>query len=74
MTWRVAWADSLNHALEAAGLAARVDHRSMAARDPDVEPQIHVGVVAKQRHERGLRSDRVTENAAIVRRRSVRSA
>lgn len=74
MKWRVAWADSLNQVLEAAGSAARVDHRSMAARDPDAEPQIHVGVVAKKRHERGLRSDRVVENAAIVRRRSGRSA
>ena len=74
MTWRMAWADSLNQGLEAAGSAARVDHRAMAARDPDVEPQSHVGVVAKKRHERGLRSDRVIENAAIVRRRSAHSA
>jgi hypothetical protein len=68
-TWRAAWADAVNSGLESIDCTARVDHRSMATRALDVEPQIHVGIVAKRRHERGLRSDRVIENEAIVRRR-----
>ena len=70
MHWRAAWADGVNAGLRSIGSAARVDHRSMAARELDVEPQINVGVVAKRRHERGLRSDRVIENQAIIRRRT----
>jgi ATP-dependent exoDNAse (exonuclease V) alpha subunit len=70
MNWRTAWADSVNDGLRSAGSAARVDHRSMAARGLDVEPQINVGVIAKRRHERGLRSDRVIENHVIIRRRT----
>jgi hypothetical protein len=42
----------------------------MVARGLDIEPQIGVGVIAKRRHERGLPSDRVAENEAIVRRRA----
>jgi len=70
MSWRTTWADSLNDSLRSVDSAARVDHRSMAARGLDVEPQINVGVIAKRRHERGLRSDRVIENQAIIRRRA----
>jgi hypothetical protein len=70
MAWRAAWADGVNDGLRSAGSVARVDHRSMAARGLDVEPQINVGVVAKRRHERGLHSDRVIENQAIIRRRT----
>jgi hypothetical protein len=68
--WRTAWANDVNDSLASIGCTARVDHRSMAARALDVEPQINVGVVAKRRHERGLHSDRVTENEAIIRRRA----
>jgi len=70
MGWRMAWADSVNDGLRSAGSAARGDHRSMASRRLDVEPQINVGVVARRRHERGLRSDRVIENQVIIRRRT----
>ena len=70
MMWRAAWARDVNDSLEFAGWAARIDHRSMAAGALDVEPQIGVGVVAKRRHERGLLSDRVIENEAIIRRRA----
>jgi hypothetical protein len=70
MMWRAAWASDVNDSLDSAGCAARVDHRSMVARGLDIEPQIGVGVIAKRRHERGLPSDRVAENEAIVRRRA----
>ena len=70
MMWRAAWARDVNDSLEFAGCAARIDHRSMAARALDLEPQIGVGVVAKRRDERGLLSGRVIENEAIIRRRA----
>ena len=40
---RERWADMQNAALERADCAARVDHRSLAARGIDRVPQIHVG-------------------------------
>jgi hypothetical protein len=48
---REAWAGIANAALERAGHAARIDHRSHAARGLEVEPQIHLGpnVVAIER-------------------------
>ncbi len=69
--WREEWRDEVNAALASAGHAARVDHRSMSAQEIPLEPQIHVGVVAKRRHERGLPSERVLENEEIRRTRNV---
>ena len=69
--WREAWRDEVNAALARAGYASRVDHRSMAAQKASLEPQIHVGVVAKRRHERGLLSERVIENEEILRARTI---
>lgn len=69
-TLRATWANHVNSSLEAIGCPARVDHRSMAGRGLDIEPQINIGIAAKRRHERGKHSDRVVENNAIVRRRA----
>jgi ATP-dependent exoDNAse (exonuclease V) alpha subunit len=63
-TLRERWAVLTNEALNAAGLAVRVDHRSLAAQGIDREPmpQIPIGVLHRERH--GIRSevaDRIRE-------------
>ena len=69
--WRTGWADMVNGELEAADIEARVDHRSLKDQGQSTTPQIHVGIAAKRRHERGLVSDRVSENAAIIDGRTI---
>lgn len=71
--WRKEWCDEVNAALASAGHDARVDHRSFAEREVCLEPQINVGVIAKKRHERGLFSERLVENDAIIARRRASS-
>ena len=45
---RVTWGDFANDALEAAGLAERIDHRSLEAQGVvDRQPQIHIGPKAQ---------------------------
>lgn len=39
--WRAEWAESANEALELAGHAARIDHRTLEAQGEDRTPQIH---------------------------------
>ena len=61
---RERWAVLANEALQAAGLAVRVDHRSLAAQGIDREPlpQIPIGALHRERH--GIRSevaDRIRE-------------
>jgi hypothetical protein len=41
--WREAWATACNVALEQAGSAERIDHRSNKARGIDAPPTVHVG-------------------------------
>ena len=43
---RAHWAESANHALEQAGYAAQLDHRSHAARGIEAEPSQHLGPAA----------------------------
>lgn len=44
--WRERWADLTNAALERAGVAERIDHRSNAARGIEAEPSQHLGPAA----------------------------
>jgi ATP-dependent exoDNAse (exonuclease V) alpha subunit len=53
---RERWADLTNEALRAAGLAAWVDHRSLAAQGIDREPMPRIPYAAIQAERHGLRS------------------
>jgi len=55
---RERWAVLANSALERAGHAQRIDHRSLAAQGIDREPTQHLGPVASQMERRGRQSDR----------------
>ena len=43
---RVAWEELANHALEAAGVDARIDHRSLAEQGIERAPTVHLGPAA----------------------------
>ena len=58
ISWREAWADMTNRAIEQAGLEERIDHRSHAARGFDEQPTIHEGVEAMHIEEKGFVSER----------------
>ena len=47
-TWREAWAEHVNRALERAGVAERVDHRSLKAQGIAREPVPHIGRAARE--------------------------
>ncbi len=55
---RARWARAANKALEAAGDAARIDHRSYAAQGLDLVPGQHVGPHVAAMHLRGIRTER----------------
>lgn len=52
---RLAWEAIANAALERAGVAARIDHRSHAELGIELPPQIHIGVRAKGMGRRGAK-------------------
>jgi hypothetical protein len=51
---REAWAEHANTSLERAGIAARVDHRSLKAQGMAREPVPHIGRAAWEMEQRGL--------------------
>lgn len=55
---RSVWEKATNRALERAGVAERVDARSLRAQGVDAEPTTHLGPVATAMERRGVRSDR----------------
>ena len=65
ISWREAWADMANRAIEQAGLEERIDHRSYAARSFDEQPTIHEGVEAIHIEEKGFVSERRALNRQI---------
>jgi len=70
--WRVAWAELVNARLAEAGIDARVDHRSNAARGIDLEPQNKIGPAGARRAARGEDAERAEEHRAIARRNGER--
>jgi len=54
---RERWAARVNDALQAGGIEARVDHRSLRARGIDRIPRPHIPFVAYQMERRGQRSE-----------------
>ena len=63
--WRSAWAGFLNQALEANGIAARVDHRSYKRQGVDKIPSIHMGPAAVRMEKRGIRTFKGDTNRQI---------
>jgi ATP-dependent exoDNAse (exonuclease V) alpha subunit len=66
--WRQQWAEHVNAALQEAGEAARVDHRSLAARGVDRLPQPKLGPAAQAMEARGIATelgDELREVAAV---------
>jgi hypothetical protein len=56
--WRAAWADHVNRALDAAQVAARVDHRSLAGRGVDRAPQLKLGFAVREMQRQGIATER----------------
>ena len=55
---RAAWAAQTNQALERAGHAIRIDHRSLAAQGIDRVPGIHLGPQVLEMEARGIQTER----------------
>lgn len=72
LRWRRLWAEMANACLARYGHAARIDHRSHAARGIALEPQNKIGVNAARRARRGEPSERVQEHRAIAQRNQER--
>ena len=64
---RAAWAEQTNLALERAGHAVRIDHRSLEAQGSARLPGLHVGPVAAAMEKRGIATVRGRAAAAIAR-------
>jgi hypothetical protein len=62
--WRERWAGSTNAALERAGHAERVDHRSLEAQGIDREPTVHLGPSATAIERRGEVSEKTQNHQA----------
>jgi Ti-type conjugative transfer relaxase TraA len=71
-SWRVRWAELVNERLAEAGLDARIDHRSNAARGIDLEPQNKIGPAGARRAVRGEQAERADEHRDIARRNGER--
>ena len=65
ISWREAWADMANRAIEQAGLEERIDHRSHVVRGIDEQPTIHEGVEAMHLEAKGFVSERRALNRQI---------
>ena len=65
VAWRAAWADAVNVVLEQNQIAARIDHRSNAARGIEEKPTIHEGVITRALERKGIVSDRCELNRQI---------
>jgi len=63
--WRMAWAEHENRALERAGIAARVDHRSYLEQGVDLIPQPKVGQAGTSYERRGMDSDRAVARREV---------
>jgi MobA/MobL family len=62
---RSSWADHANRALESAGYADRIDHRSLKDQGIDHLPQIHLGPQVKEMDLKGRSTDRGDEYRRI---------
>ena len=65
ISWREAWADMANRAIEQAGFEKRIDHRSHAVLGIDEQPTIHEGVEAMHIEDKEFVSERRALNRQI---------
>ena len=70
--WRERWADHANERLNALGIAARIDHRSHAARGVELEPQHKIGAAGARRLTRGEDAERAEDHLRIARANGAR--
>ncbi len=64
-TWRSAWAEAVNEALQKKGLKVRVDHRSYIRQGSEKIPTQHEGTAARKLESNGGVSERCEENRQI---------
>lgn len=62
---RESWGAHANRALEHAGVAERIDHRSYYERGIDRVPQVHLGPAVAALEARGIRTDRGDHNRLV---------
>ncbi|MEN8443897.1 MAG: MobQ family relaxase [Cyanobacteria bacterium J06555_13] len=62
---RQAWAEHANQALERAGYAERIDHRSLEDQGVEREPQIHLGAKVMEMEARGISTQVAAESRRI---------
>ncbi|CAK0766763.1 hypothetical protein CCP3SC15_3520002 [Gammaproteobacteria bacterium] len=62
--WRQEWENQVNRSLERAGIEARVDCRSHAAKGENVEPMLHMGAAATELERNGETTRIGEENRA----------
>jgi ATP-dependent exoDNAse (exonuclease V) alpha subunit len=72
LTLRERWATLVNEALREANIAARVDHRSLAAQGIDREPLPRIPLMQLKMEQRGLRSELAERLRAEYRERVAR--
>lgn len=63
--WRQGWAELCNAALDRAGMAERIDHRSYARQGVEQIPSVHLGVAAFQMERRGRQTRRGDMNRQV---------
>ena len=75
-SWRASWETHCNAALEAGGLEARIDHRSLKEQGIDREPEPKIGVEATAMQRRGAQDDpdRVRDARQVRMENELRSA
>lgn len=63
--WREEWANYANKALEKAGIQEQISHLSHEARGLETLPTIHLGYVANDMEQKGIKTDRGNINREI---------
>jgi len=64
-SWRAAWSEAANKALEQVGSEERIDHRSHAERGLEEQPTVHEGVTARAMEKKGVTSELCELNRQI---------
>lgn len=65
VSWRAAWADTVNLYFEKANISERITHLSFDAQGKTEQPTIHEGVAARRMEQKGFVSDRCELNRQI---------
>ncbi len=70
-SWREGWAVHANQALERAGRAERIDHRSLAEQGSERLPQVHLGPHAAALERRGIPTEKGNQNRLVAEHNAV---